>query len=156
VDVRLLADQLVELRCSPRAGYFGALVWVTLAAFTFILPAVPPPASGPTRLRERMGWDALGLLKHHDHGVVFLTAALFSIPLAAFYPFTPPQMQQLGLQHTAAWMSLGQITEMLAMFCLAGLIVNVRLKWIFATGLAVLCVALLVCAVNSRPWVLAG
>jgi len=147
---------LLNFDVSPRAGYFGALVWVTLAAFTFILPAVPPPASGPTRLRERMGWDALGLLKHHDHGVVFLTAALFSIPLAAFYPFTPPQMQQLGLQHTAAWMSLGQITEMLAMFCLAGLIVNVRLKWIFATGLAVCVLRYSFCAVNSRPWVLAG
>jgi MFS family permease len=147
---------LLNLDVSPRAGYVGALVWITLAAFTFALPDVPPPAPGPVRLRERMGWDALVLLKHHDHGVVFLTAALFSIPLAAFYPFTPPQLQQLGLQHTAAWMSLGQITEMLAMFCLAGLIVHWRLKWIFSTGLAVCVLRYSLCATNIRPWVLAG
>lgn len=141
---------------SPRSGYVGALVWITLAAFTFVLPAIAPPGSGPLRLRERMGWDALVLLRHHDHGVVFLTAALFSIPLAAFYPFTPTQMQQLGLNRTAAWMSLGQITEMLMMFSLGGLIFRVRLKWIFATGLAVCILRYSFCATNIRAWLIAG
>src|SRR5256884_5032923 len=126
---------LLNADASPRAGYAGMFVWLTLAAFTFLLPSVPPPPSGHIRLRERMGWDALVLLRHRDHSVVFLTAALFSMPLAAFYPFTPPQMQQLGLQHTAAWMSLGQVTEMATMFCLAGLITKWRLKWVFAAGL---------------------
>src|SRR6266576_3826076 len=79
----------MDFDASPAAGYAGALVWLSLAAFTCLLPSVPPPAAGPTTFRERMGWDALALLKQHDHRVVFLTAGLFSIPLAAFYPFTP-------------------------------------------------------------------
>ena len=45
---------------------------------------------------------------------------------------------------------------MLTMFCLAGLIVNWRLKWIFATGLAVCVLRYGFCATNVRPWVLAG
>src|ERR1041385_3219308 len=93
------------LDASAQAGYAGALVWILLALFTFALTAIAPPAARTLRLRERIGWDALVLLRHHDHRVVFLTAALFSIPLAAFYPFTPPQMQHLGLEHTSAWMS---------------------------------------------------
>ena len=33
------------------------------------------------------------------------------MPLAAFYPFSPPHMRELGLEHTSAWMSLGQVTK---------------------------------------------
>jgi MFS family permease len=146
----------MNLDASPRAGYLGACVWVTLAIFTCVLPSVAPPAGGHVTLRQRMGWDALALLRHHDHGVVFLTAALFCIPLAAFYPFTPQQLQQLGFHRTAAWMSLGQVTEMLTMFCLAGLITKWRLKWIFAAGLAFCVMRFAFCALNIGPWLLAG
>jgi MFS family permease len=126
----LAADQSVV------ASYSSAAVWGCLGLFTFRLPSVPPPpVSGPWGLRERMGWDALVLLRNHDHRVVFITAALYSIPLAAFYPFTPPHLQALGFQRTSAWMSLGQVTEIIAMFALAGLFVRWRLKWIFAGGL---------------------
>jgi MFS family permease len=146
----------LNLDASPRAGYTGALVWLALAAFTFVLPSVAPPAAGRGTLRERMGWDALALLKHHDHRVVFITAALFCMPLAAFYPFTPQQLQQLGFERTSAWMSLGQVTEMLTMFCLAGLLTKWRLKWIFASGLGFCVLRFAFCAVNIGPWLLAG
>src|SRR5437588_2160083 len=57
----------LNLDVSPRTGYVGAIVWVVLVAFTFALPAVAAPAAvGPSSWRERMGWDALALLKHHD------------------------------------------------------------------------------------------
>src|SRR3954464_3968972 len=69
---------------STRSGYTGAAVWVCLAAATWFLPSVPPPPGGKSTFQQRMGWDALVLLKQHDHRVVFFTAALFSIPLAAF------------------------------------------------------------------------
>ena len=67
---------------------------------------------------ERLGLDALTLLKNPDHRVVYLTSALFSIPLAGFYPWAPPHLRALGLLHTSAWMSLGQVTEVIAMFSL--------------------------------------
>ena len=59
------------------------------------------------------------LLKNPDHRVVFITVALFAIPLAGFYPYAPPHLRELGLQHTSAWMSLGQVTEIIAMFSLS-------------------------------------
>ena len=142
---------------STAAGYLGAAIWLALAAFTFFLPCVPPPPTGGrVSFRELMGWDALALLKNPDHRVVFITTALYSIPLAAFYPFTPPQLQELGFQRTSAWMSLGQVTEIIAMFALATLFAQWRLKWIFSAGLAFGIIRFLLCAVQGPAWLLAG
>jgi MFS family permease len=121
---------------STLSEYTCAATWLALAAFTFLLPAVPPPkAAGHPTWLERLGWDAIVLLKNRDHRAVFITAALFSIPLSAFYPFTPLHLQQLGFRHTSAWMTLGQSTELVAMFSLGGLFLRWRLKWIFVAGL---------------------
>jgi hypothetical protein len=121
---------------SVRSEYTCAATWLALAAFTFLLPAVPPPkATRHPTLLERLGWDAIVLLKNHDHRTVFVTAALFSIPLAAFCPFTLLHLQQLGFWHTSAWMTLGQSTELVAMFSLGRLFLRWRLKWIFVAGL---------------------
>lgn len=142
---------------SALAGYSGAVTWLALVAFTFLLPSVPPPKSAENlTLGQRLGLDALTLLKNHDHRVVFITAALFSIPLAAFYPYTPPHLKQLGFAHTSAWMTLGQVTEIIAMFSLASLLTHWRLKWIFATGLAFGVLRFALCALNGKAWMLAG
>jgi MFS family permease len=142
---------------STLAGFTSAATWLVLAAFTFLLPSVPPPKSaGHPTLLQRLGWDAFVLLKNHDHRVVFITVALFSIPLAAFYPFTPLHLQQLGFKHVSAWMTLAQTTELVAMFALAGLFLRWRLKWIFAAGLGFGLLRFALCALNGRAWLLAG
>jgi MFS family permease len=142
---------------SPLAGYSSAVGWVVIAGFTFLLPDVAPPENKirPT-WRERLGWDALGLLKNRDTRVVFLTAALVNIPLAAFYPLTPLHLKQLGFEHVSAWMTLGQTTEIIAMFALAGLLGRGRLKWVFVAGLTFSFVRFIFSALDSRLWLLAG
>jgi hypothetical protein len=142
---------------STLSEYTCAATWLALAAFTFLLPSVPPPKTiGRLTLLERLGWDAIVLLKNHDHRAVFITAALFSVPLAAFYPFTPLHLQQLGFRHTSAWMTLAQSTELIAMFSLAGLFLRWRLKWIFVAGLTFGLLRFVLCALNGKFWVLAG
>ena len=142
---------------SSVAGYSGAAAWLGLAAFTYLLPAIPPPPSSRrSTWRERLGWDALSLLKNPDHRVVFITAALFNIPLAAFYPFAPQQLKQLGFERTSAWMTLGQVTEMITMVALAGLFAKWRLKWIFLAGLGVGILRYALCALNQEIWLLLG
>lgn len=142
---------------STRAGYSGAVAWLLVAAFTFVLPETQPPAS-ETRLtlRQRLGLDALSLLRNHDHRVVFLTTMFFAIPLAAFYPYAPVQLRDLGLQRTSAWMTLGQVTEVLAMFALASLLTRLRLKWIFVSGLTFGVLRFALCTLQTKGWVLAG
>lgn len=142
---------------STLAGYSGAALWLLVAGFTYFLPRVEPPKSAEgLTLRQRLGLDALGLLKNPDHRVVFLAVALFNMPIAAFYPYTPPQLRELGFERTSAWMTLGQATEVVAMFCLAGLFARWRIKWIFAAGLGFGLLRFALCAVNSRAWVLAS
>lgn len=142
---------------SVLAFYAGAAGWLIVAGFTFVLPDVPPPPSTRrTTFRERMGWDALVLFKNHDHRVVFITIALFSMPLAAFYPFTPQHLRALGFDRTAAWMSVGQITEIIAMLALGGLFARLRLKWIFGAGLALGVLRFALSALDTPAWLLAG
>ena len=127
----------VNADATTMSGYGGAAAWALVAAFTFYLPALETPKSVENlKWHERLGLDALQLLKNPKLRVIFLTPALLNIPLAAFYPYAPAHLREFGLQRTAAWMSLGQITEVITMFSLGVLLLRWRLKWIIAMGLA--------------------
>jgi len=142
---------------SPLAGYGGAVAWLAVAAFTYFLPALETPKSiAQLAWHERLGLDALALLKNPDHRVVFITVALFSIPLAGFYPYAPTHLHELGFRHTTAWTSLAQITEIICMLGLGSLLLSWRLKWIFALGLALGVLRFALSAINGKAWLLAG
>lgn len=142
---------------STLAGYGGAVTWLIVAAFSFFLPALETPKVVENLTwAQRFGFDALTLLRNRDHRVVFITTALFAIPLAGFYPYTPPHLSELGLEHTTAWMSLGQITEIIAMFSLGALLLHWRLKWIFACGLAFGVLRFAACALGTKAGVITG
>ncbi len=139
------------------AGYGGTLVWLLMVLFTFALPVVAPPA--PTEKlswTQRLGLDAWKLLRNRDDRVVFITAALFNMPLCAFYQFTPTHLEQLGLERTSSWMTLGQVTEVIAMFGLAGLLARWRLKWVFLAGIGIAFVRYILCGLDGVGWLLAG
>lgn len=134
--VGALLISALNLDRSAYAGYVGAGVWLLVAGFTFFLPVLEVPRTAEhLRWHERLGLDALTLLKDSRTRVVFITTTLFNIPICAFYPFAPTHLHDLGFVHTSAWMSLAQVTEIIAMFSLAWLLLNWKLKWIFACGL---------------------
>lgn len=140
---------------SVLCGYAAAGTWLVSAASTLLLPEVPPLENKPHRTwRDIFGLEALELFAHREHRVVFVTAALFTIPMAAFYPYTPMQLRDLGVGHAAAAMSLGQLTELLALFGLAGLSARVRLKWVFLAGIGFGILRYALCALHDRTWLL--
>jgi MFS family permease len=142
---------------SSGAGYSGAITWLAVAAFTFVVPAVdPPPITEKLNWKQRLGLDALSLLKNKDTRTVFVGAAIYNIPLCAFYPFTPTNMTDLGLSHPTAWMTLGQVTEIVAMFGLAALLTHWRLKWVFLAGIGFGVLRYAVCSIGGKFWVLTG
>ena len=148
---------LLNLDRSALTDYLGAVSWLLVAAFTYFLPALEiPPSAEHLSWRERLGLDALTLLKDRDTRVVFITTTLFNIPLCAFYPYAPTHLHDLGFAHTSAWMSLAQVTEIIAMFSLAWLLLNWRLKWIFACGLAIGVLRFALSAVNTKHSLLLG
>jgi nucleoside transporter len=148
---------LMNADSSPASGFSGAALWLGLAAFTYSLPEVKPPES-VQRLNwhERLGLDALGLLKNRDHRVVFLSTSLLNIPLAAFYPYTPPHLRELGFERASAWLSLGQTTEIVAMFALGLLLGRWRFKWILFAGAGIALVRYILCALNGKMALLLG
>jgi len=148
---------LLNADASTLATYGAAIIWLIVCAVTFFLPIVEVPKSAEhLTWSQRLGLDALTLLKIRDHRVVFIMLVLVSIPFAAFYPYAPTHLRDLGLQHTSAWMTLGQVTEMIAMFSLGALLLKWRLKWIFACGLCFGVARFAFSALNTQSWLLLG
>jgi MFS family permease len=148
---------LLRADLSPRAGLAAAGVWLIVAALTFLLPTVQPVAEASRRSwRELLGLEALSLLRHRDHSVVFVTAALVSIPLAAFYPFASMQLHELGEERVAITMSLGQVTEIIAMYALAPLLARFRMKWVLLAGIGFGIIRYGLFTLNTKAAVLAG
>lgn len=142
---------------SPVVGYISACMWVAVAGLTLVLPAVDPKPSGaPVRWYERLGLDALTLLRNPDHRMIYLAGMLFCIPVAGFYPYTPLHLQRLGMTHTSGWMTLGQVSELFAMFLLGWLLTNIRIKWIVALGLFAGVLRFVLCSLDSTAGVLLG
>jgi len=148
---------VVSADTSVWAAGMSASLWLAIAGWTFFLPALEPPASALNLTwRQRLGLDALTLLSNRDHRAMFIVPALFFIPLAAFYPAAPVQLRALGFERISAWMSLGQISEIIALGVLGVLLVRWRLKWIIACGLGFGVLRFAFNALDGPVWVLAG
>jgi MFS family permease len=151
----VLVSYVLHADDSVVAGYSAAVAWLAVIALTYTLKPIPPPGHKEHRTwKDLLGLEAWSLLKNPDHRVVFLGAALFNAPLAAFYSVTPSHLKALGVSHTTAFMSIGQIMEIVGLFSLAWLVGRYRLKWLFIAGIAVGALRYVVFAMNT-PWAMA-
>jgi hypothetical protein len=66
------------------------------------------------------------------------------------------QLLELGESRVAAFMALGQVSEVVAMYALAPLLARVRLKWILAAGITFGVLRYGLFALNNLPAVIAG
>ena len=127
------------------------IAWLGVAAYTFVLPNVPPPESTERlTLRQRMGWDALALLKNPDHRVVFITAALFNDDRRGVVPSRRRIWKNSDSNTRLRGCRSVQITELIAMFMLGIMLTRWRLKWIFMLGLGLAVFALLLVRVKYK------
>lgn len=148
---------VLKADASLAAGWTAAGLWLGVMALTWTLPVIPPGDARERRnWRQVLGLDALELLRHRDHRVVFLTAALYSVPLAAFYPYTARQLHDLNVGGISAVISLAQTTEILTMLLLAGVLARFRLKWIFLSGIVICVARYAMNALHTPGWVMAG
>jgi len=139
---------------STLPGFVSAVCWAGVAAFTFFLPSVQPK-----EVAERVsggslfGLETFRLLRDPQHRALFLTAGLLSIPLAAFYPYTPMHLQELGIAQVSAAMSLAQVFEAVAMFAMAPILTAVRLRPLFVFAIFVAVLRYVLFGLNAR-WAL--
>lgn len=137
------------------SGYGGAVIFVVEAGFCLWLKPTPPPVSRvPRRLRDFFGWEALQLLKHPDHRIIFLSSAVFSAVLSSFYRYSPEHLRELGDATPSATMAFAQALEGIAMMSLSLLLVRFRLKWVLLAGLLGGVLRLSLMSMNLLPWVM--
>jgi MFS family permease len=103
---------------SPLTGKIAFWLRLATAAICFLLPHTPPLAAPARTWQEKTGLSALGMLRHRDIGVFMLTTFLFSIPLAAYYMHTPMLLQAMEFKRVAASLTVGQMTEVVAMLAM--------------------------------------
>ena len=134
VGAGFLTSFALQADSSPVSGYAAGTAHVCAGLIGFFLPNTPPLGKGKS-WKSALGLGAFALFKNRDHAVLFGITALFSIPLTAFYMFSPELFKALGNESPAASMTIAQVTEVVAMLALGGMMVKYRLKTILLWGL---------------------
>lgn len=86
-----------------------------LGLFSFALPATPPVKDHSSTIKEVLGLDALNLLKDRSFLIFFLSSVALCIPLAFYYNFTNPFLNEAGMEAAAGKQAFGQVSEILFM-----------------------------------------
>lgn len=132
----LLTSWVLNADTSPTAGYASAATRVFSGLLGFMLPFTPPLGKG-TSWRSRVGLDAFLLMKQRDHCVFFIVTALFSIPLSAFYMYSPELLKVLGDARPTATMTIAQVTEVAAMLLVGSVMLRFRVKTVLLWALGI-------------------
>jgi nucleoside transporter len=108
-----------------------------LGLFSFALPATPPlprTAAG-TSLGSLLGLEAIGLLNNRSYLIFFLASVAICIPLAFYYGFTNPFLNEVKMPRAAAVQSLGQVSELLFMLAIPLFFRRLGVKKMLAIGM---------------------
>lgn len=91
----------------------ASIASLVLGIFSFTLPKTPPKIAKGTEVKvsEVLGLDALKLLKDKNFLIFFIASILICIPLAFYYQYANPFLQDIGMKNPTAKMSLGQFFE---------------------------------------------
>jgi nucleoside transporter len=107
-----------------------------LGVFSFTLPATPPVKSGQSSsIGDLLGLDAIGMLKNRSYLIFFLASIAICIPLAFYYSFTNPFLNEVGVQDAAGVQVLGQASELLFMLAIPLLFSKLGVKKMLAIGM---------------------
>jgi nucleoside transporter len=110
---------------------------VVFGLFAFALPHTPPKSLGrKVTVRDVLGLDALSLMKDRSFAIFVLGSLLICIPLAFYYNFTNPFLNEMGLENAAAKQSLGQMSEVLFMLVMPFFFRRLGVKWMLIVGMA--------------------
>lgn len=107
-----------------------------LGIFSFTLPKTPPAKKGTEiSVREILGLDAIRMLKNRSYLLFFLASIAICIPLAFYYNFTNPFLNEIGMKAAAGKQSMGQMSEFLFMLVMPLFFARLGVKKMLALGM---------------------
>lgn len=126
----------MKLEDSHKVFQLAAVVSAILGIASFFLPNTPPKSRGkkPT-IGDILGLDALRLLKNKSFAIFILSSLLISIPLAFYFSFTNPFLNELGVENAASKMTMGQMSEILFMLFMPLLFRKLGVKKMLLLGM---------------------
>jgi nucleoside transporter len=114
----------------------GALVSIGLGMYCFFLPKTPPKnTSKRPSIKEILGLEALVLLRDRSFAVFIFCSLLISIPLAFYFSFTSPFLNELGMNNVAAKMALGQASEIAFLLLMPLFFIRLGVKKMLLVGM---------------------
>lgn len=113
-----------------------ALVSLLMGLFSFSLPKTLPQMKGKdVSIGDILGLKALKLLKEKSFFVFVLCSLLISIPLAFYYAFTNPFLNDLGMKGVAAKQTMGQMSEVIFMILMPWFFIRLGIKKMLLVGM---------------------
>jgi nucleoside transporter len=114
----------------------AAIASLALGLFSFTLPDTPPGKRGKkVTFGDIIGLDAIGLLKRRSYLVFFLASVAICIPLAFYYNFTNPFLNEIGMKKAAFVQTFGQYSELCFMAAIPFFFVRLGVKKMLAFGM---------------------
>ncbi|MVN91732.1 nucleoside permease [Mucilaginibacter aquatilis] len=114
----------------------AAAASLLLGLFSFTLPATPPLKKGSkTSVRDILGLDAIGLLRNSSYRIFFLASVAICVPLAFYYNFTNPFLNEVGMNGAAGKQAFGQVSELVFMALMPLFFKRLGVKKMLAVGM---------------------
>src|SRR3569833_482281 len=114
----------------------AAIASAFLGLLSFSKPDTPPTKKGQkTSLGDIIGLDSIGMLKNRSYLVFFLASVAICIPLAFYYNFTNPFLNEVGMKSAAGIQTLGQGSELLFMALMPLFFVRLGVKKMLGLGM---------------------
>lgn len=150
----------LEVEATAIPQQIAAASALLLGLYSFTLPHTPPKARGEqVSVREVLGLDALKLMKDRSFGTVVIASILICIPLAFYYSFANPFLNELGMKNAAAKMTLGQMSEVIFLLVMPFFFVRLGARWMLTIGMAAWALRYLLFAfgdLGGAVWMLYG
>jgi nucleoside transporter len=114
----------------------AAIASLALGLFSFTLPDTPPGKKGQkVTFGEIVGLDAIGMLKNKSYLIFFIASVAICIPLAFYYNFTNPFLNEIGMVKAAGKQAWGQVSELFFMVAMPFFFVRLGVKKMLAFGM---------------------
>ena len=115
----------------------ASLAALVMGLYSLTLPHTPPKgAQAKVSFGSLLGLDALKLMKDRSFAVFIVCSFLVCIPLSFYFSWMNVFMNELGIPHAAAKMTIGQVSDVIFLLLLPLFLPRLGVKGVLVLGIA--------------------